>query len=301
MGPLLTKMIFASALLPMLIHVTAFCAQACDVVAVRSFNSSPYNNAIKGFEASSKCSVSVIDSDAGRSAVLREIRDKDPDAVLVVGQDALNAVQSITGIPVFFTMVVVSELQVSGLPQNFYGLSMESNPESHAKTLSDLFPKGSTVGVLYDPKHLKDFVVGVKGHLDGRGIKTALKEVLNAASAASAMESLKDRIDVLWLPADTTIANEENIKAALLFSMRNRIPIYTFSRKYVEKGAFAALQTAPYDLGLQLGEAAAKTINGKTLPKRLEYPVRHTLLVNRKMAKKYGIDTSMTRRTAFVE
>ncbi|MBF0329943.1 MAG: hypothetical protein HQL10_12355 [Nitrospirae bacterium] len=301
MSSILTNILSALALLPVLMHVTVLHAQSCDVVAVRSFNSTPYTNAIKGFEASSKCSVSIIDSDAGRATILREVREKEPDAVLAVGQDALKIVQSITDIPVFFTMVVVSELQASRFPSNFHGLSMEPNPESHAKTLSELFQKGSMVGILYDPQHLKEFVVEVKGYLEDRGMKTTFKEVTNATSVASAIESLKDRIDVLWMPADTTIANEETMRAAMLFSIKNRIPVYTFSRKYVEKGAFAALQTAPYDLGLQLGEAAAKVIKGKTLSRRFDYPVKHTLLLNRKMAKRFGIDLNMTRKTAFVE
>ena len=76
---------------------------------------------------------------------------------------------------------------------------------------------------------------------------------------------------------DVTVITPETIDAMLLFSFRNRIPIFTFSDKYVEMGAMAAITVEPRDLGAQIGEILRKAMSGRTGGGYYDWQVRGPL------------------------
>ncbi len=86
------------------------------------------------------------------------------------------------------------------------------------------------------------------------------------------------------------MTNPETIESMLLFSFRNRVPLFTFSKKYVEMGALAALTVNPFDLGVQTGEIAHKILKSDARGGSMrEFARTQILLINTKIAQKLGI------------
>jgi len=106
---------------------------------------------------------------------------------------------------------------------------------------------------------------------------------------------MQDKIDVFWMLPDTTVINAETVNSLLLFSFQNKIPIFAFATKYVEMGALAALNIDPVDLGVQAGEIMKRLLDQKKGGIAAPVAPRKTVLtINRKIARKLGIDISKT-------
>ena len=104
----------------------------------------------------------------------------------------------------------------------------------------------------------------------------------------TALEDLHDRIDVLWMAPDPTIASDEAVDYLLRFSIQHTVPLFTFSKKYVEMGAIASLDMNPYDMGAQAGEIVNKIAEGGASRVRV-YARTARLSINAKAAKKMGL------------
>lgn len=104
---------------------------------------------------------------------------------------------------------------------------------------------------------------------------------------------MKGEVDALWMLPDTTVVTPESIEFLLLFSLTNRIPILTFSDKYVQMGAIMALDIDPYDLGRQGGDLVRRILSGTPVEQvqRAE-PRSIVMTVNAKVARKLGLTLS---------
>ena len=72
----------------------------------------------------------------------------------------------------------------------------------------------------------------------------------------------------------------------MLITIANKIPILSFSEKYVEMGAFMAVCVNAVDLGKQAGEIAQKLIERDlTMKARCIEPEETELIINRAVAK----------------
>lgn len=89
---------------------------------------------------------------------------------------------------------------------------------------------------------------------------------------------------------DTSVISSETIEFLILFSIENRIPVFTFSEKFVEMGALISLNIDAYDLGKQAGEMAKEILSGKDIRNIPGSDARKIVLsINSKAAKKLGI------------
>jgi putative ABC transport system substrate-binding protein len=76
----------------------------------------------------------------------------------------------------------------------------------------------------------------------------------------------------------------------LLFSFENRVPILSFSDKYIEMGSLLALNIDAGDIGRQAGEMANMVLDGSDVAAVPAAPPRKSLIsLNLKVAEKMGI------------
>ena len=264
-------------------------ALALDIVALKSADLPPYNEALEGFKGSCDCEVrelGISENEGGNLA--KTVLGMRPDAVLAIGRDALAQVQGIREVPVFFTMI--TQLDPALAPRrNISGVSMLLSAEAWLNSSAELFPAARHIGVLYDPRNSGPFVREALSLAQSRGIELVAKEVREPRAVFAAIDGMKDRADLLWMLPDVTVVNSESFNYMLNYSFRNKTPILSFSRKYAELGATAALHVSPFDLGAQTAEAAKALLAGQT-----NGPVRSPagkvrLTVNRKVAGKIGV------------
>ena len=258
------------------------------IVALKSADIQPYDEAIEGFGQSCGCDLRQITlSETGGQEALAQIREMRPSAVFTVGLDAFNLAKEIHGIPVIYSMVPRSVSYGSG--QGASGVSMFISPQKRLSAMLEVFPSAKRIGVIYDARHSEAAIEEAESFCRSRGIELVAKRTSRPGDFPSLLEGMKDRIDLFWMLPDPTVVNPEAVKYLLLFSFKNRVPVFTFSRKYVELGATAGLYASPGDMGSQAGEISQRILSEKSdAPIRAD--VRKTVLaINRKIAGKLGI------------
>jgi putative ABC transport system substrate-binding protein len=92
-----------------------------------------------------------------------------------------------------------------------------------------------------------------------------------------------------------TVIIPETVEAMLLFSLENKIPLVSFSEKYVEMGALMSIGVDAFDMGMQAGEMAQRILSGGTVNVHHTDARKAVISINSKVAKKLGI--SINQRT----
>ncbi len=264
-------------------------SEAGEIVAIKSAEIKPYNDALEGFRTSCDHDVSeVVMAEAEPSDILSKVHDSDIVAVFAIGMDALNLARSVRDIPVIYAMVPNSQTLSAGA-KPLSGVSMYIQPDKYIGSMLDVFHGLRRIGVIYDPRNSEAYIKEASQSAQGRGVELVLRKASRQADIPALVDSMKDKIDVFWMLPDTTVINPETVKYLLLFSFRNKVPIFTFSKKYVEMGSAAGLYSSPFDIGVQAGEIARKLVAEKN-PKAVRTDARSAVLaVNGKIIRKFGI------------
>ena len=276
------------AALLLLCCLAAYC-EAGEIVAIKSAEIKPYNDALEGFKTSCDHDVrELLMSETDSSEILRKVHENGTLAVLAIGMDALNLARSVRDVPVIYAMVPQSQVLSAG-QKPLSGVSMYISPDRYIGSVLDVFHGTKRIGVIYDPNNREAYMNEALQSAQGRGVELVIRKASRPSDIPALIDSMKDKIDVFWMLPDTTVVNPETVKYLLLFSFQNKVPIFTFSKKYVEMGCTAGLYTAPFDIGVQAGEIARKLVSEKN-PKTIRTDARKTVLaVNRKIIKKFGI------------
>jgi len=266
-------------------------SEASGIVALRSANVRPYNEALQGFK-SVKHDFSVTDillSEADDNEVIRRIRRIRPDLILAIGPDAVEHVKEMKDLPIVYVMLP-RQLPRNGAHNNIAGVSMYISPARYLNALTDVFPQARRIGLVYNPNNSDAFVKEAFKTAKLKGVELVVKEAERSENVPVLIDCLRNKIDVFWMLPDITVVTPETVDHMLLLSFENRVPVFTFSLKYVEMGAVAGLKVVPSDLGVQAGELAVKLLSDKPGGVPVREDARKTILViNRKMAGKLSL------------
>lgn len=268
-----------------------FCAAGVSaktrVAVVMSRLIPPYQKAQNGFEKELDCDTTVFDLQKKQDlqAVAKEIKSYNPDLVLAIGSTALKlAKKHINKTPVIFTMV----LKPGKMPGNVSGVSMTLPAEAHLKGLKLIAPKVKSVGIVFNPKHSGNRVAEFKEAAGGMGLNVVSVAANSKKEAFSAIKLLAGRVDSLWMVMDQDVVANFNLLQSL--SIKEKVPLATFSYKYVEMGALVALAPKFEDLGKQAGQLAKQLLSG-TPPSKLGVvsPMNYYYAINVNTALKIGV------------
>jgi putative ABC transport system substrate-binding protein len=266
-----------------------FLSEAHEIFVIKSAEIKPYSEALDGFRSSFACDVTeMVMTEADSSDILRKVHERNAAAVLAIGMDALNLAKKVRDVPVIYAMVPHSQIQGSG-QKPLSGVSMYIPPDRYIGSMLDVFHGAKKIGVIYDPNNKETYMKEALQSAQGRGVELVIRKASRPSDIPALIDSMKDKIDVFWMLPDATVINPETVKYLLLFSFQNKVPIFTFSKKYVEMGSTAGLYTEPFDIGAQAGEIARKIVAEKN-PKTVKSDARKTILaVNVKILRKLGI------------
>lgn len=260
---------------------------AYQAVVLKSANIRPYNDALKGFQSSCGCSLTTVPPDlAGESTAGERISRLRPDVVLAIGMDALARARKITDLPVIYVMVPGHLSDVKA--RNVSGVSMNISPSKYLDAMTRLFPSASRIGLVYDPGDSDAYVKEAVRSAAEREIDLVVKKAETAGAVPSLLDTMKKKIDIFWMLPEPALLNSATVDYMLLFSFENKIPIFTFSKKYVDMGAAAALTVDSFGMGVQAGTIARKLQAEGGGPIRVDADVSG-LLINRKVLGKLGV------------
>lgn len=263
-----------------------------DVVVIQSFRVKPYAEALNGFSDVYQSRIKrLVISELKGVDIQKKIGQADPTLVLAIGMEALSLVKTIKDIPVVYLMVLNPQSILAG-EKNVTGVSMYIPPDKHLAALKETLPGTRTIGFLYDPARSGRFAEEARRQAAKMQVRLVAREIHDPKQAPSLVMEMKDQIDVFWMLPDLTVITPETVEYLLLFSFENKIPLFTFSEKYVEMGAFLSMDIDAFDMGRQAGEMALEILGGKDVRKiRQTYARKAIVSTNLLIARKLGINT----------
>jgi hypothetical protein len=192
-------------------------------------------------------------------------------------------------IPIIYCMVLNPD-PLLGNEDNITGISMSVSPERQLATLRKALPDLTKIAVVYNPDKTGSFLEKACSAAQKMGIKLVTVKVDRTKDFPRALETLPRDLDAFWMLPDSTVTTSEAVEALLLFSIRTKLPVFTFSDKYLRMGAFMSLELNTFELGKQAGEMAKKIRAGtavENIPRA--YADQATATVNQAVAAKFGI------------
>jgi len=268
----------------------------------------PYVEALQGFRDTISAAVSVqgpksiiyaeikeyiLTEEATQDFLRREIQTDRPDLLVVIGTNALAFIKNISAdTPILYLMVPYPEGLINGRP-NITGVNMQISPARQLDDLLAAAPGLKRFGLIYDPLRLGPVVKEIEAAARAKDITLIAKPTQASSAVQGLLDEMATRIDCFWMLPDLTILTPESIELILLFSLEHRVPVFSFSTKYLTRGAAFAVTYDNYELGRNGAEMAMKILAGQdveAMPPIEPQTIR--LEINHAVVDKLGIPMS---------
>ncbi|MFH2137489.1 MAG: ABC transporter substrate binding protein [Candidatus Omnitrophota bacterium] len=219
--------------------------------------------------------------------IFAEINYKKPSIVISVGTAATKyARQSISGIPVVFTMVLNPERSNISPP----GSSLDISFELKLNKLKQVLPEVKTLGVIYSSES-EQLYTDLFAACRKSGIDLIGAQIESNQEFPQALKKILPAIDCFIMISDSKIYFPKAVEHLLLDCLRMKVPVMGLSSQYTKAGALLSLDCDYHDLGMQTAEIVYKIINEGKKVKDLEIvnPRRVNLSLNLLIAKRLNI------------
>jgi len=231
-------------------------ALAYDVLVLQSLHEKGYDEAVRGVRRECQASIrTVVLSDYAEADLTRIMREEHPRLVIAVGDRAVDAAQKQHNVPVLYMMALHPK---SG--QKVTGVGMLLDPAKYVSVFDTLGAR--RVGVLYDPARSGGYLKRAQAAARRSGIDLVAREVHAPKETPAMLESLRGKVDAIWMLPDITAVSPASTEAYFLFSQSERVPVVTFAEVYLSMGGAVALAIDRFDIGKQLGEMAQGVLDG---------------------------------------
>lgn len=266
------------------------CEAAQKILTLQSVRVTPYEEALKGVRSIVTGSVKkLVLTDLEGVDAAKAVRDERPDVIIAVGSEALNRIRKIKDTPIVYIMIFDPQNSLTA-GANITGIGMQVSPERQIAFIQEVLPRLKHLGTLYNPARTGSLFRRTQTAARSLGIDLMAREIHSPRDVPSLVEGMRGNIEAFLMLPDTTVVTPETVEYLLLFSLKNRIPIITFSDKYVEMGALMAVDVDPYDLGRQAGEMVRKILGGIS-PANIPHgePRSASMTINSTIARKLGL------------
>jgi ABC-type uncharacterized transport system substrate-binding protein len=225
------------------------------------------------------------------AARLVELR---PKVVVAVGTAATSlALKALPEAPVVFCMVPnFSDRQFTegeGELDRLAGVTTDIAPADQVRWIKRLCPSLKTLGILYGERTRKTTEALAKAAQTQDVTVLRISAKLDQFPAAITELDNKGCEGVLMV-ADSEVYNQASVQRLLLWGVRNRKPVWTFSPNLVKAGAFAAIYSEPEPMARQVVQMVKKLLEGKK-PKELgmQYADQALKAANERTAELIGV------------
>lgn len=219
------------------------------------------------------------------------------DMILAIATpSAQAAVNKTNKIPILITAVtdpvgagLAQSLESSG--NNVTGTSDDVPIDKQFDLLKKLIPNAKKVGVVYNTaeKNSQVQVASAKKAAPDFGFEIIEIGVTGTNDVAQAVTNALDKVDVIYVPTDNTVASAMPLLVEKCYS--KNIPIIASEAGMVKNGAVATSGIDYYKLGYETGLKAVEIINGKE-PKDIPITLLEDLqlVINTDAVEKLKID-----------
>jgi len=269
-------------------------ARGGEVAVIKSSGAEIYKESLEGFRQAIRHRVVAEydmrgDLDRGRKALEKLQSNVNPNLLFTVGTPALQAASGKkSSLPVVYSMVFNPNSIIGTEPKNITGVSMNVSVKETFRLFKELSPNIRRVGVVFNPAKSGYLVIQAVAVARKQGIQLVTRQIRSANKAIQAVNSLRGKIDALWIVPNETILADEVFQYMLLFSYENRVPVLGLSERQTEMGALLSLSyKSSKDMGRQAGEIANRILR-ENKPSRIPptTPRQVNLTVNLRAARK---------------
>lgn len=275
-------------ILALLLAMPAHAAEL--LLIVQSHNSQVLNQTVRQIQ--NQCgsrNQTYIMGNYAEFDLARIVREEMPRAVVAVGDKPLKEAMKLRTTPVIYTLALSAD--ESRLRDNVTGVTVHVSPDKYLKLFRKLGLRRP--GVVYSRAKSGAYIDRVKKLAPGYGVELVGIEINSPSSSDAALTALKkEGIDSLWMIADTTAVTAESLNSFFLHAQRANIPLISFSRAYLGKGALAVLEASSSSMSDQLCKNLAQILNGTTPAKIPVTDVAEaSIYTNESVAANLGIST----------
>lgn len=231
-------------------------AIAYEILVLQSLHEKGYEEAVRGVRQACRVRMrTVVLSDYAEADITRIMREEHPRVVIAVGDRALELAQKVRNTPVLYMMALNPKPR-----QKVTGVGMLLDPVKYLSVLDRFGSK--RVGVVYDPARSGAYLKRAQSAARRSGIDLVAREVHTPRETPAMLESLRGKVDALWMLPDLTAVSPASTEAYFLFSQGESVPVVTFAEVYLSMGGAVALGIDRFDIGKQLGEMAQSVLDG---------------------------------------
>lgn len=258
-------------------------------VVIQGINVKPYNEVLKGIKKSCKAKIEKIVLYKYKGNLRNYIKRKEPDILFAIGRWALSEVSHIEDIPIVYLMVL-NPAPYLKKRKNIAGIDMLVASEKNVIYIKKYIPKAKCIGTIYNPEYSGFIFKEILDSAKKLHMCIIARKANSVRDVIHAINEMADKIDVFLMIPDVTILTPETARFMNIFFLKKMIPIVTFSKKYLDMGAFMAIYADPYDMGMQAGKLANEILQKKIkLPIQLR-PQKEVIMINPHVAKNLGLD-----------
>ena len=271
---------FLKTLIVLLLLLAPLPAFAYDILMLQSLREKGYDEAVNGVKHECSASIrTVVLSDYAETDITRIIREEHPRLVIAVGDRALEVAEKQHNVPVLYMMALHAKSHHKGAS----GVGMLFDPARYLSVFDSIGSK--RVGIICDPAKSGAYLKRAQLQARRSGIDLVVREVHSPKETPAMLDSLRGKVDAIWMLPDVTAVSSETTEAYFLFSQGERVPLVSFAEVYLSMGGAVTLGIDRYDIGRQLGTMAQSVLNGTSVeemapqaPRRVQMKVNDGVL-----------------------
>lgn len=267
--------------------VYSFEAGAADPVLVLSAGGPEYQAVAAGFKSSFAGKYRELNLEGNDEKVRKvgeELKAAKPSVTVVVGDLAAQMAKwYLEGLPVVYCDAPrAGKIGLSG--SKVIGIYHEPDPSDQLRSMKDLFPGKTRVGVLYNPQMAKVNLDKLKRDAQGLGLSLQIIAVASVQELPNKLRDVLPKVDVLQILTDPVVLSAHSIQFLVMQSLSAGVSVFCGDSALGHGGATAALVPDLNDVGTKAAQEAGKVVkNASPSFGTVIYP-KGKLVLNKKMA-----------------
>ncbi|MBI5664680.1 MAG: ABC transporter substrate-binding protein [Nitrospirae bacterium] len=253
----------------------------------------PYNEAFKGLKGACNCDLKqFLLSEMQRYDVVKELQRERPQVIVAIGSGAVEKIKAIKNIPIVYLMVPDTQSDITG-KSNMTGVNMDIPPDMQLDIVRQALPEVGDIGLLYNPVQQGGFIEKAKAAAASAGIGLTANAVGNPRKVSDQLNLMTGKIKAFWMLPDVSVITPETVEILFLYTLKNKLPVITFSSKFLEMGALMSFEVDPNDMGVQAAEIISRILSGADVNQIPDTNARKiNITINDRTAKKLGLTIS---------
>ncbi len=271
---------------------------AADMVVVVSGQAKPYHEANRAVrqqlrDEQVKVYTITLKQFTHNDAATQKVEQA--DSIIAIGTPAALAIHGREDLKSRMAYCMVSHMAGAKFTEagSFYGVTTVVPLDVQVKWIKRVLPKARHVGMLHDAKDAsgRKLVEQLRATLPD-GWKLTAVDVNRYQGIAAAIDALFDaNVDVVWTQPDAKLYRMATVKALLLASLRQRVPVFGFSNQFVKAGALCGVAVMPKDQGQQVAQMAIEKLKQATKAAERMQPAkpRYKTAINLVVAERLNV------------